>query len=271
MFKKMCTLLIAFLVTLVLPGSALAVDSSSNYTNYIVQQVLKLDTRIDLDQSKQYKIVDILNSNPTVGSIYNSSSEKAIQIIEENGAMTTITTIIPYKLSPHGELINSFSYVLSMQERSDEPIDVRFVDTTVTVNAYLNKYGDGYITVYQPKGVDAYWYSNYDVSLHNMVVDYDARGALYRYPEYINDRSENDLGLAESAKIWDDYLIDSGFNIDNPVMRHVYSDYDNVLPDNRAIYPTNYFEHGGNLLVEINYTVNGRTYTHDESIWIFSK
>ena len=58
-------------------------------------------------------------------------------------------------------------------------------------------------------------------------------------------------------KVEDDYFIASVINQQFPSKGVMYYDYNHVMPLNRVLYLSNYFDHEGTVYVFLNYSVNG--------------
>ena len=266
--KKFMSLII-FAISLILGQGITTFASSaaeSSVEEYIIEQALKLNHEDD-NIGKEFEIVDLKQYNPDVNMTSDDSyiSEQAIQAVSVQDDLVKVTTIFPYKIMPNGEWISSFEYSPKQVKDSSNP--TTFVDTTITVNTYYSHYfsWDNAQNFYRHKGIEVYWNSdNTTAKVSNMYVIYDSRGDIYRYPECITES----LG---STLVQKDFFIRSEVDQDNPVENQIYADLNHSMDQSNVLVCSDYFEDGGLVYLKLTYTVNGNSYTHDRSYYVYGK
>lgn len=259
MFKKVCAFAFALIMTLPTQMPVFAVETPENPNETILQQALEIDAEIDVQQSEDFQVISVNTGNAASRAADESFEEKAIQMTETNGEMVEVTTIIPYKMLPNGELVNSFTYQPIQTRASGDAITERFVDVTLTSTVYYAKYKHMYGSpiFYRHAGLEAYWSSNNSTAtVSNMDVNFDSAGELYKYPDCLTDTSLNEVNsLVQSY-----YIITSTINQNNPVKNKVYIDGQHAMPNNRVLNFRDHLDHGGLVYMDISYSVNGKNY-----------
>lgn len=267
MKKKLLSILLAVSIILSLNSTVLAVDYENNYDEIILDQTMDIDSQITEAEAENFQVVTLTENDQAItrSSLTGISTNKAIQAIETDGELVKVTTVLPYKLLPNGELVNSFDYVPPVQTRSDTTT-TEFVDVSITVTAhYTYSFSDAnWRYIYRPAGVSAYWNrGNSTVSVSNMYVKFDAKGDLHRYPDCLTE-------LFSSTLVQENYLLEIELNKNNPVENYSYSNLSNGIASNRAIYCRSYMDdHSGLVYLKLTYTANGGRYQHDRSYEVF--
>lgn len=177
----------------------------------------------------------------------------AIQATVVNNEQVEVTTVIPYKVTTSGELVNSFEYAAaSNQMRNIDLTTSNFVDVSVTVKTYFARYASPIkaTTFFRHAGMEAYWSSNNaTVEVDRLYVSYESAGELYAYPECITQLN---------CKVQDYYFIGSYINEEYPPEGQLYISPQDPMPVNRVLCFTDFMNHGGNVYVELEYFVNGK-------------
>ncbi|MCI8600717.1 MAG: hypothetical protein HFE45_03880 [Oscillospiraceae bacterium] len=271
MFKKVCAFAFALIMTLPTQMPVFAVETPENPNETILQQALEIDAEIDVQQSEDFQVVSI-NSEGAISRASNKSfEEKAIQMVETNGEMAEVTTIVPYKMLPNGEMVNSFAYQsLQVQGTGKTPVPVKFVDVTVTTIAYYAYYQhiNGAPFYYRHAGLETYWSSsNSTASISILDVSFESKGELHKYPDCTTDLSLNEA----DSMVQEEYFIRSSVYQTNPVKDKVYIDGQHAMPTNRALRCVYYDEHGGLVSMELSYSVNGKNYNDRYSYYAYEK
>ena len=239
MFKKVCAFAFALIMTLPTQMPVFAVETPENPNETILQQALEIDAEIDVQQSEDFQVISVNTGNAASRAADESFEEKAIQMTETNGEMVEVTTIIPYKMLPNGELVNSFTYQPIQTRASGDSVSEKFVDVTVTTRAYFGQYSHQDISpiFYRHIGIDARWSSsNSTASVSNMTVWFDSAGKLYRYPDCTKDPELDQ----PSSLVQDYYHIRSTIDQDNPVKNKIYGDEGHAMPTNRVLKCTDF-------------------------------
>ncbi len=272
--KKIACVVLVLLIALAVGNPMIYAEYSDiddTHQNLIIIQAIAQDEHLIYDSSTNYTIKD------TNGAGVNGLSgiDDVIQFAEYvDNDLIKQTTILPYKISENGSLVNSFAYAdqLMKQEKlhgqkASVSVDTNFVDITITVITYYAQYFSMYniATFYRHAGIEAYWSSNNSsASITSLLVRYDTAGDLYRYPECINQS-------LNTTWIQNNYFIRSTISKVNPIKGTVYIDGNNTMPYNRVVLLTDFFAHGGLIYVKSVYSVNGKSYNHDRSYYVYTK
>ena len=272
--KKILSLVLVFSIILLMPTTVFATESNDDETidaskkNAIISQAISLDETKNVED-KNFEVVSLVEKNispNTLGTAASSNAAKALQAVNVDGEIIEVTTIIPYKCLPSGELVNSFKYA-STQTRYAGTNSIEFVDVTVTATATFAVYS-GMVNIaafYRHSGVEAYWSSDVaSASVTDMNVVFMSAGELYEYPECVT-------GDMDDAFVSDYYDITSEIEERNPVENRVYIDGSNIMPLDRVIYCPDYWNHGGSVYIALSYSVNGRSYQQDVEYFVFGE
>lgn len=264
MSKKILASFISVLLFLSTNSSVMAEDTNVNHDDIILQQAIAMNTQLSSQNCEQFDIVP-LNQISSLSVSTEISSNKAIQSIEYENNLVKVTTILPYKILPNGELISSFDYEIP-QTRGSGPVVVEFVDIAVTINAYYDHYFsfENVANFYRHIGVDAYWNSdNSTVSVQQMNVIYESAGEVYSYPRCMTESLSSTL-------ISDNYSCISRIEKSNPIKGTCYENLNNFMPTNSALLCTHPFEHGGVVSLELSYKRNGQNYSKEDSYSVYT-
>lgn len=248
MIKKKINLAIVLSVVMVWTSSV--VSMATDYTEeMIVQQAIEMNDNTDWS-SYNFTVITLEDNKRNL-----DLGTKVIQGESIEDGITTLTTIIPYKILEDGEMVNSFEYA-ECQGRTVAQPEFLFVDTTVKVNVYYNEITslETGLTYYRHLGADVMWTStNTTASVSKLHLNYDSVGDLcdenYNYIEY-------------------SYAISTVIDKTNPVKNECYAQ-SNMMSSDRWLRCRNYDEHGGLVHIELDYTVNGNYYNHADSWYVY--
>lgn len=263
MIKKVFCFLMAvslfFLPSLSVNASAIATTESDSRIDAILELAGFEDT-----PANTFNIVSLQEgSSSTLSTALQG--DMAIQSTVVNNDQVEVTTILPYKVTTSGELVNSFEYAAtSNQTRGTVPIPSNFVDVTVTVKSYYAHYSSAVdiMSFYRHAGMEAYWSSdNASVEVDKLYVLYESAGELYAYPECITQHN---------CKVQDYYFIGSYIEEDFPPEGQLYVSPQAPMPQNRVLYLTDFWNHGGAVYVELEYYVNGNFRTDFEGYDLYT-
>lgn len=209
--KVFCFLMsvsLIFLPSLSVNASAAATAQSDSR----VDAILELSGLNDIP-ANTFSIISLQGSSSNTRSM-GIEGDMAIQSTVVNNEQVEVTTIIPYKVTASGELVNSFEYAAtSNQTDTATPIPSHFVDVTVTVKSYFAHYSSAVdiMSFYRHAGMEAYWSSdNATVEVDRLYVLYESAGELYAYPECI---------IQHGCKVQDYYFIGSYIEEEFPPRR----------------------------------------------------
>lgn len=272
-FKKFLAMIAVFSVFLSSDFHAFAAaipDMSHNLEvteDIIVSQALDLDSNSKLG-NKNFKAVRLQSAAEEYSITTSEGNKNAIQSVSKSGNLTEVTTIIPYKQLTTGELVNSFEYINSGNQLfailpPGTPVTENFVDVSVTVKTYyLSEYKNG-VQVFRHNRFEAYWNTNKTLDVRNLKVNYVSKGDLYKYPDCYSNFS--------AAYVQADYRIKSYIDVLYPTENAVYGDSSHSMPSNRVLHLSNYYEHGGQIEINVLYMMNGTAKTSTTNYMVYTK
>jgi len=259
--KKILSLVLVLSIILLMPTTTVAAKGNADETidaskkNAIISQAISLDSTTNVED-KNFEVVSLVEKNISpnaLGTAASSNTAKALQAVNIEGELVEVTTIVPYKCLPSGELVNSFEYAFPGIGYEDNH-SINFVDVTVTFTATFAVYQRSHQHVanfYRHAGIEAYWSSNVaSVSVTDMNVVFMSAGILYEYPECMT-------GDIDDAFVSDYYSITSSIDKSYPVENQLYIDGNHIMPLDRVLLCTDSWNHGGRVTVEITYSING--------------
>lgn len=243
---------------------SLSVNASSAQSDGRIDAILELSGLEDLP-AETFSIVSLQENSSNMLS-KATQGDMAIQSTVVNNDLVEVTTILPYKVTSSGDLVNSFVYAdASNQPRNAITAPSNFVDVTVTVKSYYAHYNSlvDIMHFYRHAGMEAYWSSNNaTVTVDRLYVLYESAGELYAYPECITQHD---------CKVQDYYFIGSYIEEEYPPKGQLYVSPQAPMPLNRVLYLTDYWNHGGAVYVELEYSVNGNDRTDFDGYDLYSK
>lgn len=246
--KVLCFLMVVSLVCLPC-FSVTTYAASASCSDSRINDILELSGLKNIPATK-FRIVSLqVNSSNRQSTI---QKDMAIQAMVVNNEQVEMTTIIPYKVTASGELVNSFEYAnSSAQMRNTDLTTSNFADASVTVKTYFARYPSpmNATTFFRHAGIEAYWSSNNaTVEVDRLYVLYESAGELYAYPECISQ---------PNCKVQDYYFIGSYIDEEFPPEGRLYVSPEAPMPTNRVLCFTDFMFHGGNVYVQLEYYVNG--------------
>jgi len=260
--KKILSLVLIISIMLLMPTTTFATGIDDETLNAAMESAI-ISQAIALDEAsrvagKNFKVVSLVEENDLSKDSETVGKEtKAIQSVSIDDDLVAVTTILPYKCLPSGELINSFDYT-SSEVGNAKFHTMTFVDVTVAVTHHYmqNSRFDQYVVnFYRHAGVEAYWTSNNtSASVSNMNVVYLSRGDLYAYPDCMS-------GVLNDSFISSNYEIRSEINENNPVENRVFITA-NHMPLDRVLVILGGATYGGSIEINLIYSVNGNSYSH---------
>lgn len=245
-----------------------ALETAENETilnNQILEYVLQLDTR-NLLKGDAYVVI---NSDNGFKDAYKVSNEGYIVSANQDGDRISYSVAIPLKLDNSGNLINSFKYASSLNKNTSNTKDYIYnnlVDVIVYTNSQYSHYASSYgYNFYRPISVSAYWVpdSSSNISMSNAYVKFGIFGDGIPYPNCLNysydELKENVTCVDCSYTCWITNM---------PLSNIVYSD-NSTLQSNRAYWCHNFYNHGGQVFIGVQYTINGSSKEYTNSHIVF--
>ncbi len=269
MNKKFLSICLVLSMLFLQSFSAFAAEPNSSndiIEDTIIEQALALEQSANIE-GKNFVAVLLNQGESEKDTFFGNSivTEQAIQAVSVQDDLVEVITIFPYKILPNGEMVNSFEYMPTQTTRNST-VPTTFVDTTITVvTSYAHYYSENNAqNFYRHGGIEVYWNSdNSTAKVSNMYVIYDSAGDLYKYPECLTESLSSTL-------IQEDYFIRSTVDQDNPVENQSYFDANHTMSRSNVLLCASYFDHGGLIYLKLTYSVNGNSYTHDRSYYVYT-
>lgn len=245
----------------------------------ILEEALETDSKFSIKDKNSFTVKKNgsefgINSKK---SVFNKGQESFLQSITESDEnIVTVTTIIPYHIDEDGSLINSFEYAKLLNKNTPVPLNAdvvpsTLVDVTVTVTTSYAHY-QGYYTFahyYRHAGIYAYWSSSKSLTMNHMIVRYESCGELHKYPECLTVKYPEDSFDTEANNR--NYTKKSVISVAYPTEGKEFVDGKNVMPYDRVLLLTDYFNHGGLVYIQVVYTINGSKKTYDTNYYVYKK
>lgn len=268
--KKFLSILLSMILSIAYVSIPISASEEIETTQSEIKNSIINQSKEISGLSGDFNIVSTTStlSTRSTNSINSNANELVLQSnVQQDDENCIHTAIIPYKILENGKLINSFEYANTIAPRATNQNPVQFVDVTVTVLTHYALYQCyDFYWVYRHSGIEAYWSSsNSSATVSKMLVRYESCGDLYAYPDVVNN------GITNSTRLQKDYFISSEINQSNPIKGTTYRDANHTMPTNRVIYCCDYMLHGGLIYLQCSYKVNGTSYTHDVSYYVYSK
>ncbi len=224
MRKRFFALVLSGIMMILSSDMVYASDNTVSIEDIIIQQAITADEVTDWSDY-EFEVVEIQTEDGNTRSV--DSSMKVLQTMNTEDGITTLTTLMPYKVVEDGKLVNSFEYAQnSVNSRSNKNYVDTFADVVVTTSVEYEEVGAFY---YRHGGVTSYWSSVTVSSIDKLFVSYRSYGLLYYWTDGVGAGGLVKEELEDRRSV---------INESNPVKNQVYSQYDRT-PSNQV------FQFGG--------------------------
>jgi hypothetical protein len=221
MRKRIFALALSGIMMILSSDMVFASDNTVSIEDIIIQQAVMADAVTDWSDY-EFEVVEIQTEDINTRSV--DSGIKVLQTVNTEDGITTLTTLMPYKVVEDGELVNSFEYAQnSVNSRSNKNYVDTFTDVVVTTSVEYEEVGAFY---YRHGGITSYWSCPSETvsSINRLFVSYRSYGMLYYWNEGVGAGEPVSENLEE---------VISAIDVSNPVKEMIYSKFDRT-PSNQV-------------------------------------